>query len=173
MPLFLFILDFFYNIHKFIQPQYIHPSPFAEASLHILIACVLSGETSLWGRAENRTRACLTASRRAANWAMPPHSQLSHAAPQLPQAMQLWPHSRVNKDVCWPVHMYYWVSLPPPSTFSLSFHSWLLWGSFSIKNETDRDRTVPLKSSAIVKSAILFSRFFSFLGVFREYAKSN
>ncbi len=55
--------------------------------------------------------------------------------------MQLWPHSRVNKDVCWSVHMYYWVSLPPPSTFSLSFHSWLLWGSFSIKNETDRDRT--------------------------------
>jgi hypothetical protein len=40
---FLFIFDF-YNIHTFIQSQYIHPSPFAEASLHILIACVLSGE---------------------------------------------------------------------------------------------------------------------------------
>jgi hypothetical protein len=35
----------FYNIHTFIQSQYIHPSPFAEASLHILIACELSGET--------------------------------------------------------------------------------------------------------------------------------
>ncbi len=31
-------------IHSFIQSQYIHPSPFAEASLHIFIACVLSGE---------------------------------------------------------------------------------------------------------------------------------
>ncbi len=72
MPLFLFIL-IFYNIHTFIQSQYIHPLPFVEASLHILIACVLSGGTSLWGRAENRTRACLTASRRAANWATPPH----------------------------------------------------------------------------------------------------
>jgi hypothetical protein len=41
MPLFLFIFDLFYNIHTFIQSQYIHPSPFAEASLHILIACVL------------------------------------------------------------------------------------------------------------------------------------
>ncbi len=43
MPLILFIFDF-YNIHTFIPSQYIHPSPFAEASLHILIACVLSGE---------------------------------------------------------------------------------------------------------------------------------
>jgi hypothetical protein len=44
MPLFLFIFHFFfYNIHPFIQSQYIHPSPFVEASLHILIACVLSG----------------------------------------------------------------------------------------------------------------------------------
>jgi hypothetical protein len=43
MPLFLLIFDF-YNIHTFIQSQYIHPSPFAEASFHIFIACVLSGE---------------------------------------------------------------------------------------------------------------------------------
>jgi hypothetical protein len=42
MPLFLFILIVY--IHSFIQSQYIHPSPFAEASLHILIAGVLSGE---------------------------------------------------------------------------------------------------------------------------------
>ncbi len=38
------------------------------------------GMTSLWCRAENRTRACLTASRRVANWATP-HHKLSHAAP--------------------------------------------------------------------------------------------
>jgi hypothetical protein len=39
----------FYNIHTFIHSitfiQYIYPSPFAEVSLHFLIACLLSGET--------------------------------------------------------------------------------------------------------------------------------
>jgi hypothetical protein len=44
MPLFLFIFIFLHNIHTFIQSQYIHPSPFAEASLHFLIACMLSGD---------------------------------------------------------------------------------------------------------------------------------
>jgi hypothetical protein len=43
MSLFLIIL-IFYNIHTFIQSQNIHPSPFAEASLHFFIANVLSGE---------------------------------------------------------------------------------------------------------------------------------
>ncbi len=45
----LFVLFFkFYNIHTFIQSHSfntIYPSPFAEASLHFLIACMLSGET--------------------------------------------------------------------------------------------------------------------------------
>jgi hypothetical protein len=43
MPLFLFIF-IFYEMHTFIQSQSIYPSPFAEASLHFLIACMLSGE---------------------------------------------------------------------------------------------------------------------------------
>jgi hypothetical protein len=45
-PLFLFIFIFYSitYIHIFIQSQYIHPSPFAEASLHFLIACMLSGD---------------------------------------------------------------------------------------------------------------------------------
>ncbi len=47
--------------------QHIFPSPFAEVSLHIFIALKLSGKASLWCRAENRTRACLTASRRSTN----------------------------------------------------------------------------------------------------------
>ncbi len=68
----------FYNIHTYIHRitflQYIYPSPFAEASLHFFIACLLSGGTSLWCRAENRTRACLTARRRATNWATPHHN---------------------------------------------------------------------------------------------------
>jgi hypothetical protein len=32
-------------IHSITFVQYIYPSPFAEASLHFLIACLLSGET--------------------------------------------------------------------------------------------------------------------------------
>jgi hypothetical protein len=40
----LFIFKF-YHIHTFIQSQYIHPSPFAEASLHFFIA--LSAQ---WGK---------------------------------------------------------------------------------------------------------------------------
>ncbi len=66
----------FYHIHTYIHSyNHIHPSPFAEASLHFFIACLLSGGTSLWCRAENRTRACLTASQRATNWATPHHSE--------------------------------------------------------------------------------------------------
>jgi hypothetical protein len=39
----LFVYFHIYNIHTFNQSQYIHPSPFAEASLHFFIACMLSG----------------------------------------------------------------------------------------------------------------------------------
>jgi hypothetical protein len=54
------------------EVQYSHPSSFAEASLHFLIALVLSGENPPWGmgcRAEIWTRACLTAGQRTTNWA--------------------------------------------------------------------------------------------------------
>ncbi len=44
----------FYNIHTYIHTitfiQYIYPSPFAEASLHSFIACLLSGGTQLVAR---------------------------------------------------------------------------------------------------------------------------
>jgi hypothetical protein len=47
--LFVYFSYLFYYIHKFIHSitfiQYIYPSPFVEASLHFLIACLLSGET--------------------------------------------------------------------------------------------------------------------------------
>ncbi len=77
MPLFLFIfciLRYTY-IHLITFIQYIYPSPFAEVYLHIFIAGQLSGKTSLWCRAENRTRACLTARRRSTNWATPHHAE--------------------------------------------------------------------------------------------------
>ncbi len=49
MPLLLFIFHIFHNIHTYIHSitfiQYIYPSPFAGASLHLLIAWKLSGKT--------------------------------------------------------------------------------------------------------------------------------
>ncbi len=49
MPLFLFIFHIFFYIHTYIHSitfiQYIYPSPFAGASLHLLIAWKLSGKT--------------------------------------------------------------------------------------------------------------------------------
>ncbi len=72
--LFVYFSYFITYIHTFTFIQYIYPSPFAEASLHFFIACLLSWGTSLWCRAENRTRACLAASRRATNWATPHHN---------------------------------------------------------------------------------------------------
>jgi hypothetical protein len=72
---FLFIL-IFYNIHTFIQSQYIHPSPFAEASFHILIACVLSGENFPVGPSLE--------SNSGLPYSKPTRCQLSHAAPYEP-----------------------------------------------------------------------------------------
>ncbi len=61
--------------------QYIYLLPFAVASLHILIACKLSGKNLPEVPSEHQTRTCFTASRRATKWATPHHNQLSHAAP--------------------------------------------------------------------------------------------
>ncbi len=118
--IYLFIYFVFFNTfipnHIHTMMPYIHQSPFAEASLHFLIALVLGGDKppcALWCRAENRTRACLPASRRATNWAAPHHNWatphhteprrtiteprrtiLSHAAPCLSHAAPYWatPH---------------------------------------------------------------------------------
>ncbi len=87
MPLFLFIFHILY-IHTFIHSHsyntFIHrhslgPLPISSS----LVSSV--GKTTLWCRAENRTRACLSASRRATNWATAHHieprrTRLSHAA---------------------------------------------------------------------------------------------
>ena len=72
MPLFFVYFDF-YNIHTFIQSQYIHPSPFVEASLHILIACVLSGGNFPVGPSRE--------SNSGLPYSKPTRCQLSHAAP--------------------------------------------------------------------------------------------
>jgi hypothetical protein len=69
----LFIYFDFYNIHTFIQSQYIHPSPFAEASLHIFIAFVLSGENFPVGPSRE--------SNSGLPFSKPTRCQLSHAAP--------------------------------------------------------------------------------------------
>jgi hypothetical protein len=73
----LFIFRIFYNIHTFIYSitftQYIYPSPFAEAFVHFLIACLLSGETPPFG-AEARIELEPALQK-------PTRYQLSHAAP--------------------------------------------------------------------------------------------
>ncbi len=55
-----FYLFYLFQLHTFIITfiQYIHPSPFAEASFHFFIACCSEGKTSLGCRAEIRARAC-------------------------------------------------------------------------------------------------------------------
>ncbi len=64
-------------IHSFNHNTFIHRHSLKPLSISSSLVCSV-GETSLWGRAENRTRACLTASRRAANWATPPHGMVLH-----------------------------------------------------------------------------------------------
>jgi hypothetical protein len=68
----LFIFIFLY-IHTFIQSQFIRPSPFAEASLHFFIACMLSGEDLpvVPSRESNP----------GLPYSKPTRCQLSHAAP--------------------------------------------------------------------------------------------
>ncbi len=68
MPLFFVYFSYFYLTdtynHTITFIQYIRRGP--SPSPHRLV-----GQTSLWCRAGNRTRACLPASRRATNWATP------------------------------------------------------------------------------------------------------
>jgi hypothetical protein len=59
-----------------------------------------------------------------------------------------------KQDICWPIHMHWWCLFLLSFAFPLSFHSWLLWGSFSIKNETDRDRTRSKMSTSALKTKI-------------------
>ncbi len=70
--------SFLYNIHTFIQSHshsyntFIHRHLLRPLSISSSLVCSV-GNISLRCRAENRTRACLTASRRATNWATPHH----------------------------------------------------------------------------------------------------
>ncbi len=68
--------SYFYDIHTFIQSHsyntFIHRHSLRPVSISSSLVCSV-GKTSLWCRTENRTRACLTARRRATNWATPHH----------------------------------------------------------------------------------------------------
>ncbi len=76
--LFCLLWFFITYINSFDHNTFIRRHSLKPLSISSSLMCSV-GKTSLWCRAENRTRACLTASRRAANWATPHH--LSHAAP--------------------------------------------------------------------------------------------
>ncbi len=62
---FIFLYIHTFNHNSFIRLHSL--KPLSISSSHVRSV----GKTSLWCRAENRTRACLTASRRATNWATP------------------------------------------------------------------------------------------------------
>ncbi len=64
------LLFIFYNIHSFNNIHTIHSSVVIRRGLSLSISSLLVSsveKTSLWCRAENRTQACLLASRRAIN----------------------------------------------------------------------------------------------------------
>ncbi len=90
-PLFLFIFHIFITyIHSFIQSHsyntFIHRHSLRPLSISPLLVRSV-GNTSLWCWAENWTRACLTASRRATNWATTHHYW---AMPHCKLACDLW-----------------------------------------------------------------------------------
>ncbi len=90
MPLFLFIFHILY-IHTFIQSQFIHPSPLAEASLHFFIACMLSGD-DLPVVPSRESNSGLPYSK-------PTRGQLSHAAPyNLCAARKI--HLLIQQQIC-------------------------------------------------------------------------
>jgi hypothetical protein len=90
MPLFLFIFHILY-IHTFIQSQIIHTSPFAKASLHFFIACMLSGE-DLPVVPSRESNSGLPYSK-------PTRCQLSHAAP--------YSHHILLLEICGPILLGY------------------------------------------------------------------
>ncbi len=130
-----FILFYFFIIFHILRYTYIHlmtfiqhicPSPFAEVSLHLFIALKLSGKTSLWCRVENRTRACLTASRRSTNWA-PPHHKVTIFCMKMPWLFSpLWRTFKPQEKPLDP---------PPPAKgniqhLNIKFLHFLFCGSF-------------------------------------------
>ncbi len=76
------------TVPRVIQIPYIHPSPFAEASLHFLIALVLSGEKPPCG-AEPRIELGPAFQQADAQPTEPRRTILSHAAPYLSHAAPL------------------------------------------------------------------------------------
>ncbi len=76
--LFVYFSYFITCIHSFIQSHsyntIIHRHLLRPLSISSSLVCSV-GKHLLWCRAENRTRACLTASRRATNWAAPHHAE--------------------------------------------------------------------------------------------------
>ena len=66
--------------------------------------CAQWGKTSLWCRAENRTRACLPASRRATNWATPHHHWATphHTEPRRTKIEYM---NTVQYKQCWMLYL--------------------------------------------------------------------
>jgi hypothetical protein len=104
MPLFLFIFHILLHtyIHLITFFQYIYPSPFAEASLHIVIACKLSGK-NLPVVPSRESNSGLPYSKptcyqlcHAAPLTVPRHTILCHAAPYCATPHHTVPRRTIN-----------------------------------------------------------------------------
>jgi hypothetical protein len=90
--LFVYFLYFMIYIHSFNHIHTIHLSVAIRRGISpYLHRWLAQWETSLWCRAEDRTRACLTASRCSANLATPHHEQR--------RTIRATPHYRLRKLV--------------------------------------------------------------------------
>ncbi len=105
--------SYIYDIHTFISSHSYNTLVRRHSPRSLSISSSLWSsvrKTSLWCRAENRTRACLTASRRSTNWATPHHTnQLKVTYTELTQWGNHWRKCKILLHTD-PVDM----SNPPP-----------------------------------------------------------
>ena len=91
MPLFFVYFSYFITyIHSITFIQYIYPSPFAEASLHFFIACMLSGKDLPVVPSRDLNSGL--------PYSKPTRYQLSHAAP-FPPFCRHFPVVKINPQI--------------------------------------------------------------------------
>ncbi len=132
MPLFFVYFWFFFfitYIHSFNHNTFIRRHSLKPLSISSSLVCSV-GKASLWCRAENWTRACLTANRRAANWATPHHAEprrtiLSHAAPYWATLHHNWATPHHN----WATPHHNWAT---PHHMVRCLHCYTLWNDWKL-----------------------------------------
>ncbi len=85
----LFSYFFITYKHSFNHNTFIRLHSLKPLSISSSLVCSV-GKTSLWCRAENRTRACLRASQHAANWATPHHNEPRRTITEPRRTIPIW-----------------------------------------------------------------------------------